>query len=398
MDSTNRKMRIGILGSTGSIGQQTLDIVRKNPQAYEIAFLTANSSASQLSQQANEFNVQRIALAEVAQAEQLTFPENSTQVFAGAEGICELIRNSDVDAIVVGIIGFAALAPVLEAIKKGIHIALANKEVLVAASSVVRNALVDSTTVLVPVDSEHSSIFQCMMGRDRSDISKVVLTASGGPFLDTPADKLSSVTPEQACAHPNWEMGKKISIDSATLMNKGLEVIEAAALFELQADSIGVLIHPQSIVHGFVEYLEGTSIAALYRPDMRIPIAFALDYIAQVALGASHVSQTGSEALDLASCRSLTFSEPDVERFPCLSLAYQALRAGGTSPTVLNAANEVAVDAFCQGQVGFNQIPVVVSETLDKVVQQAAETIDEIIFADSRSREVASKIASDISH
>lgn len=394
--SNNRPLRIGVLGSTGSIGTQTLDIVRQNSEAYEIVFLTANTSVETLRNQIKEFSPKHIALADVEAAQSLS--SEFGNVRSGAEGILELIRISNVDAIVVGIIGFSALAPVCEAIKKDVHIALANKEVLVAASSLVNSLLEDSNCVLVPVDSEHNSLFQCMMGRRREEVQRVVITASGGPFLNTPYDAFGDITPETASKHPNWDMGKKISIDSATLMNKGLEVIEAAALFDLSAETVEVLVHPQSIVHGFVEFKEGTSIAALYHPDMRIPIAFALDYIRQVMFGESRISKTGAKKLDLLTSGPLSFFEPDTKRFPCLSLAYQALNRGGSAPTVLNAANEVAVEAFCERIISFIEIPKVIEAVMEMSETQVLKSIEEIIKVDSTTRISASEVVENLSH
>jgi 1-deoxy-D-xylulose-5-phosphate reductoisomerase len=388
-----RRLRIGILGSTGSIGLQALEIVRQNTESFEVVLLAAQRQIDLLEAQAREFSVTQLAVADFEAGSTLAQRSNgSFTVLTGHQAAAEAIELAHLDAVVVGIIGFAAFGPVVSALKHNVHIALANKEVLVAAQSIIKALLLESDSIVVPVDSEHNSIYQCMLGRARSEVRKIAITASGGPFLHSSREQLAQVTPAQAAKHPNWEMGRKISIDSATLMNKGLEVIEAAALFDLDGSKIEVLIHPQSYIHGLVEYKEGTAIAALYKPSMQVPIAFALDYIRKAVTGQPEVSTTAVAGLDLAKVGKLEFYSPDLQQFPCLGLAYRALRAGGCAATVLNAANEVAVDAFCAERISFLDIPSIVETTMDRIEPQGLETIEDVLKFDSLARRKASEV------
>lgn len=389
---------LAVLGSTGSIGTQTLDVVRRNPGCYTVPVLTAGKNLALLEQQIAELKPLFVAVcdAEDAAAIRPRLPRG-TELGVGEEGMRAAAVHPAADTVVAAIMGYAALHPVLAAIEAGKNIALANKECLVAAGPLVREALARSSATVVPVDSEHSSIFQCLLRRGRSErIERITLTASGGPFLRTPAAELAAVTPEQAVNHPRWRMGAKISVDSATLMNKGLEVIEAAMLFDLPGERIDVLVHPESLVHGFVEYGDGAVLAALFEPDMRVPIAYALSYLRAPRLGTAADGPAGTMSsgvtpLALARRGAIHFEQPDHEKFPLLQLAYAALRSGGTAPTVLNAANEIAVSAFLDRQIRFTDIPLVVGETLQSYPGNHLRTIADIVEADSLARRAASE-------
>ena len=386
---------LGVLGSTGSIGTQTLDLVRRNPDQFRVATLAARASGQLLVEQAREFKPQLVAVAD---------PDCGREVQAALGSLCEVVIGPDaavlaaahpsVHTTVAAMVGFSALEPVIAAIEHQKQVALANKEVMVAAGPLIRKLLANSKTFIAPLDSEHNALFQCLLGRGVRGLRRVTITASGGPFCNESLERLAAVTPQEAIKHPRWNMGPKISIDSASLMNKGLEVLEAAMLFELQADQIEVLIHPQSIVHGFVEYEEGSALAVLYHPDMRIPIAFALSYLncedPRVAPGNVPVN-SGTSFLDLAGAQKLEFSQPDLERFPGLKLCYDALRVGKTMPAVLNAANEVAVQAFIDGTIGFLEMAGVVAASMSQHQTQEPETIDIIQGADAEARQLASK-------
>ena len=390
---------LAILGSTGSIGTQTLDIVRRNPGRFNVVGLAAHTNVALLREQIVEFAPVCVSMSDPAAAEQLrtelaalTLPFEC-EVLAGDESIGQVATRSAVHTVVAGIVGFAGLPAMLDAIAEGKHIALANKEALIAAGGLIRERLLDSESVIAPVDSEHNSLFQCTLGRP-SGIRRMIITASGGPFLNHSVTELAEVTVEQAVQHPNWDMGAKISIDSATLMNKGLEVIEAAMLFDLEPDLIQVLVHPQSIVHGLVEYDDGMSLAAMYHPDMRVPISFAIEYLRsespKESPGTAALS-SGCAMLDLAAAQNLQFFQPDLERFPALALAYRALNAGASMPTVLNAANEVAVAAFCERQIAFCDIAQVVREVMLQHELQVLATIEDIMHTDTWARDTASK-------
>ena len=395
---------VAILGSTGSIGTQTLDVIRRESARLSVVALAAGRNLDLLIRQILEFRPLAVSVESEesaanlrAQLAELSLP-SIPEIGWGAEGLRLVATHPAAHTVVAALTGFAALEPVLAAIAAEKHIAIANKECLVAAGGLIRAALSRSRSMVVPVDSEHSSIFQCLRRRGLDgEVTRVVLTASGGPFLHASNEQLEAVTPDQAIKHPRWKMGAKISVDSATLMNKGLEVIEAAVLFELPPERIEVLIHPESIVHGLVEYGEGSVIAAMFETDMRVPIAFALQYLhsSDPRHRPGDVTfRSGVVGLDLARRGTLSFSKPDLQRFPALGLAYDALAQGGLSPTVLNAANEVAVDAFLSEKIGFLGIARVVAKTLSDFPNQPLEGIDSILQADAWGREVASNYLS----
>ena len=373
-------MNLAIFGATGSVGASTLDVVARHPGRYRIFALTANGSADALLELCTRHRPRYAVLSGTAPSAELSrkFSSLGTELLFGADALEFIARHRETETIMAAIVGAAGLASTLAAVRAGKRVLLANKEALVMAGPlVVATARVSGATIL-PVDSEHNAVFQCL----GKGVRKIVLTASGGPFRQSSAESLSSVTPEQACAHPNWVMGRKISVDSATMMNKGLEVIEARWLFDVEPASIEVLIHPQSIVHSLVEYQDGSMLAQLSNPDMRVPIAHALAWPERI--------ESGAKTLDLAAIRSLSFEKPDPARFPCLELAYAALRTGGTAPAVLNAANEVAVEAFLARRLPFTGIPDVISGTLDTVPAGMAHDLDDVMNADLLARRAAS--------
>jgi 1-deoxy-D-xylulose-5-phosphate reductoisomerase len=381
---------ITILGSTGSIGTSTLDVVARHPDKFSIVALTANSQADLLFRQCQQFKPRYAVLLVEAAAIQLRQRVRdaglSTEVLSGVAALEQVVELPEVDAVMAAIVGAAGLRPTLAAAHAGKKILLANKETLVMAGNVFMDAVRASGSILLPIDSEHNAIFQALpRGYDGdlpgNGVRRILLTASGGPFRNTPLSELHNVTPEQACAHPNWVMGRKISVDSATMMNKGLEVIEAHWLFGASADDIQVVVHPQSVIHSLVQYVDGSVLAQMGNPDMRTPIAYALAYPERMA--------SGVEPLDLFKVARLDFAVPDFARFPCLALAYQALRAGGTAPAVLNAANEVAVDAFLKRQIPFLAIPCLIEEVLAALPVSVANTLDDVLSADEAARSVA---------
>ena len=372
-----------ILGSTGSIGVNTLNVVRANPHRYQVVALAGGSNADLLRKQIKEFNPQLVAVKDetVAAQLQVLLPSQSRpEILFGPEGYRAVATARKADIIVSALAGAAGLIPTWEAIASGKDIALANKEVMVMAGNLVMEKALSTGSKILPVDSEHSAIFQCLLGNRRQDVKRIILTASGGPFLHLPQEKMALVTPSQALNHPNWQMGKKISIDSATMMNKGLEVIEARWLFDMDFEHIDVYIHPQSIVHSLVEYLDGCILAQLGTPDMKVPISYALSFPERIpSLGAN---------LDLLAFGNLEFMAPDFEKFPALQLAYQAGKEGGTMPAVLNAANESAVQAFLDGKIKFTQIIDIIEEACSlHSTNQGRQTIADILAADLWARE-----------
>ena len=376
-------MNLAILGATGSIGASTLDVAARHAERYQVFALTARSSADALAELCARHRPRFAVLSGMAESAELQrrFKALGTELLFGAEALERVARHADTDAVMAGIVGAAGLASTLAAVRAGKRVLLANKEALVMAGPLVMRAAQESGAQLLPVDSEHNAVFQCFS--ERRFVRKIVLTASGGPFRAAAVESLHSVTPDQACAHPNWSMGRKISVDSATMMNKGLEVIEARWLFGLPPERIEVLIHPQSIVHSMVEYDDGSVIAQLSNPDMRVPIAHALAYPERV--------ESGARSLDLSLIKSLSFERPDLARFPCLGLAYAALRAGGTAPAVLNAANEVAVEAFLAGRLPFTGIGGVIADTLAAVAASPADDLAQVMEADARGRREANR-------
>ena len=381
---------ITLLGSTGSIGVSTLDVVARHPDKYKIVALTAYRQDDLLFAQCQQFEPEyAVMLDEVAAIrlrQRLSEAGSSTEVLTGVAALEQVAVLPEVDAVMAAIVGAAGLRPTLAAAQAGKKILLANKESLVMAGKVFMDALRASGAVLLPIDSEHNAIFQALpRGYDgdlaASGVRRILLTASGGPFRTMPLSELQSVTPEQACAHPNWVMGRKISVDSASMMNKGLEVIEAHWLFNAGADDIQVVIHPQSVVHSLVEYVDGSLLAQLGNPDMRTPIAYGLAYPERI--------DAGVVPLDLFKVATLDFSAPDYARFPCLALAYQALRAAGTAPAILNAANEVAVAAFLDRKISFLSIPRVIEAVLNQLQVGVVSSLDDVLAADAEARVAA---------
>jgi 1-deoxy-D-xylulose-5-phosphate reductoisomerase len=372
--------RISILGSTGSIGVQTLEVAKN--LNIKVDGLSANTNIELLEKQAREFKPMMIAVKEKSLADVLrsNLKDLSIKVVSGLEGLKKVASIESVDTVVTSIVGIAGLMPTIEAIRNGKDIALANKETLVTAGSIVMSEAFNAGVKIFPIDSEHSAIFQSLMGNNKSDVKKIILTASGGPFRGKSVDELEKVTLEDALKHPNWNMGNKITIDSATLMNKGLEVIEAKWMFGISEENIEVVVHPQSVIHSMVEYTDGSVIAQLGTPDMRIPIQFALSYPDRMP--------NSFPKLDLLKSKQLTFEKPDMTSFPCLRLAFEALKIGGTMPAVLNAANEEAVGLFLKRQIRFLDISHIVEKVMSKHTFKAQPVLDEIFEADLWARNV----------
>ncbi|MHB8707320.1 MAG: 1-deoxy-D-xylulose-5-phosphate reductoisomerase [Desulfuromonadales bacterium] len=382
---------LAILGSTGSIGVSTLEIVAAHPERFRVTALTAGRNLALLEQQVRTFRPELVAVADVADAGILKSRLGAAvpRILSGRDGLIACAAQSGAQLVVSAIVGAAGLEPTLAAVEAGIDVALANKETLVAAGEVVMAAVARHGVLLFPVDSEHSAIFQSLAGHRKDDVRRLILTASGGPFRDCSAAELELVTPDGALSHPNWNMGRKITIDSATMMNKGLEVIEAHWLFSLPPEKIAVHIHPESIVHSMVEYVDGAVIAQLGIPDMKTPIALALSWPERLPLDLP--------PLDLCRLGRLHFREPDDGRFPCLSLAYRALRAGGTAPAALNAANEVAVEAFLARRINFTAIPHVIGAVLDTHTVVPADTLAAVLVADRAARAAALALIASLS-
>jgi 1-deoxy-D-xylulose-5-phosphate reductoisomerase len=379
--------KLSILGATGSIGVSTLDVVARHPERFEVVALSGHRQIRKLAGQCLSCAPRYAVVADDVAASELRAllaGRVATEVLHGIEALEFIASLPEVDTVMAAIVGAAGLRPTLAAARSGKRILLANKEALVMAGGVFMHEVHAHGATLLPIDSEHNAVFQCMPAEGRAGVRRILLTASGGPFRSSPLDALDHVTPEQACAHPNWDMGRKISVDSATMMNKGLEVIEAHWLFDTPAESIDVVIHPQSIVHSMVEYVDGSVLAQMGNPDMRTPIAHALDW--------PHRIDSGVSALDLAAAADLVFERPDFARFPCLALAFEALRAAGGAPAVLNAANEVAVSAFLERRLGFRAIADVIAATLETLPDQPACTLNEVFAADAAARAVAQRI------
>ena len=378
--------RIAILGSTGSIGTQTLDVVREHPDRYEVYAISANRSVDLLIRQAREFKPEVVCIADERCYETLreALSDLPIKVWCGAESIDQMVTFPSVDIVVAAMVGYAGLQPTIEAIKAGKTIALANKETLVVAGELIGELAAQYHAAILPVDSEHSAIFQSLVGEDPNTVEKLLLTASGGPFLHHSLEQLRSVTAAEALRHPNWEMGAKITIDSASMMNKGFEVIEAKWLFGVPVDKIQVVVHPQSIVHSAVQYIDGSVKAQLGMPDMRLPIQYALAYPERL--------QATFPRLDLFTYNTLTFLAPDQERFPCLSLAYEAVARGGNIPCVLNAANEVANLAFREGRCGFMDMPDIIADTMAKASFIPKPDYDAYVASDKEARQIAEEM------
>lgn len=377
------KKKVVVLGSTGSIGINTLRVITRLRNRFQIVALAAKENINLLEKQIRKFHPEVIALANKKSAQELRGRFKSMKILDGEEGLIEVARLKEADLVVSAIVGASGLIPTLEAIRAGKRVALANKEALVMAGEIVMQEAHKRTVEILPVDSEHSAIFQCLKKEGRKKVSRIILTASGGPFLNFSLKRLKSVTTKEALKHPTWEMGKKITIDSATLMNKGLEMIEAHHLFGIDSDRIEVVIHQEAIIHSLVEFVDGTMLAHLGRPDMRLPIQYALTYPERFP--------NPLKRLDLIKIKKLTFQKPDTKRFPCLKLAYKAARIGGTAPAVLNAANEIAVSLFLKRKIGFMKIPKMIEKVLKRHKPIKKPTLDEILKADAWARKEALK-------
>ncbi|MCW8194285.1 1-deoxy-D-xylulose-5-phosphate reductoisomerase [Proteobacteria bacterium 005FR1] len=390
------KQSVTVLGATGSIGVSTLDVISRHPERFSVFALTANSQVDLLTSQCLDLAPRFAVLRDTAAAEQLAVrlreAGSDTQVLAGEAGLVEVAGHPEVDAVMAAIVGAAGLAPTLAAVRAGKKVLLANKESLVMAGALFMDAVQASGATLLPIDSEHNAIFQCLPAGYRdlesAGVRRILLTGSGGPFRTTPISALQGVTPAQACAHPNWSMGPKISVDSATMMNKGLEFIEACWLFAARPDQVEVVVHPQSVVHSMVEYADGSVLAQLGNPDMRTPIAHGLAWPERI--------ESGVGSLDLLKCGPLEFSAPDLDRFPCLRLAIESVAAGGTAQVVLNAANEVAVQEFLAGRLMFTAIPVIIEKVLAQSTLVEPSSIEVVQDADLAARELARQLLPDV--
>jgi len=378
--------RLSILGSTGSIGVNTLQIVSQFPEQFEVVSLSAGLNIQLLKHQILQFRPKVVSVLnkELSDTLRRDLPDVPVEIVHGVEGLIRVATHPEVDQVVSAIVGAVGLIPTLSAIKTGKTIALANKEPLVMAGKIVMEAAKQNHAQILPVDSEHSAIFQSLLGHQKEDVHRLVLTASGGPFLNLSLAKLQEVSVKEALNHPNWEMGKKVTIDSASLMNKGLEVIEAHWLFDIPVEKISVLIHPQSVVHSMVEYVDGSIVAQMGITDMRIPISYALSFPQRLLLNLPR--------LDLSRNEALSFFQPDPERFPCLKLAYQSIEIGETLPAILNAANEVAVNAFLEGSLKFTEIPVLLQRVMQEHEVKPIHTIEDVLKADHWARERAKAI------
>ena len=378
--------QLAILGSTGSIGTQTLDVVRQHPEAFGVYALTAHRSIDLLIQQAIEFNPAVVCIADESLYQPLreALSDLPIQVMAGEKAIAELVTMPAIDVVVAAMVGYAGLRPTIEAIKAKKTIALANKETLVVAGEIICRLAKRHKVSILPVDSEHSAIFQSLVGEDMASVEKLLLTASGGPFRTFTFDQMQHVTASQALQHPNWEMGAKITIDSASMMNKGFEVIEARWLFDIPVEKIQVLVHPQSVIHSAVQFVDGSVKAQLGTPDMRMPIQYALTYPKRWL--------SDVQRLDLFKTNNLTFEEPDLQRFPNLRLAYQAMEQGGNMPCILNAANEVVNLAFREGRCGFLQMSDIIEQTMTKTTFITEPTYDNYVQTDQEARKIATEL------
>ncbi len=377
--------RITLLGATGSIGNSTLDLVSKHPERYSVYALTANTNVDKMAALCRQYQPQIAVMADVASAKKLVslLGDGPTQILSGEKALCEVAEQAEVDIVVAAIVGAVGLMPTLAAVRAGKRVLLANKEVLVMAGALFMDEVADHGAELLPVDSEHNAIFQCLpggysVGSKPGGVTRILLTGSGGPFRELPLSEFENVTPQQAISHPNWDMGPKISVDSASMMNKGLELIEACWLFGIDESCVNIVLHKQSIIHSLVAYNDGSVLAQMGNPDMRTPIANALAWPERIP--------SGVEPLDLIQVSQLNFEEADSNRFPCLALARSAFRQGGTSMTILNAANEIAVENFLAGRIKFTGIPQLIETTLENVTSQAANDLQTILQDDRRAR------------
>ncbi len=372
--------KVFVLGSTGSIGVNCLNVISNLKDNFEVVGLTVNSNTDLLLEQISKFNPKVVAVRDKVAAKKISgqIPK-SCELFDGEAGLIKAALETDYDIFMGAMVGFAGLAPTIEAVKRGKRIALANKETLVVAGEIVTKLVLENSAEIIPVDSEHSAIYQCLIGENLNEVEKLILTASGGPFRDKDKSFFENATVNEALNHPNWKMGSKISIDSATMMNKGLEVIEAHWLFGLPVEKIEVVIHPQSIIHSMVQYIDGSIKAQLGLPDMKLPIQYALTFPERV--------RNDFDRTNLASIGSLTFYEPDMNKFECLKLAFDALNKGGTAPCILNAANEIAVSKFLNKEIKFSHIPLLINKALDKVESIFSSDLDTIFECDKKTRE-----------
>ncbi|CUS82445.1 1-deoxy-D-xylulose 5-phosphate reductoisomerase [Candidatus Kryptonium thompsonii] len=371
--------RIAILGSTGSIGKNAIEVILNFPNRFKVTYLAVNKNIKLLLEQVKLLKPKGVVIFDKEKAEEFSnFVNGEVEVLSGEEGLLEVVSRDDVDIVLNSLVGFSGLKPTIKAIESKKRIALANKETLVVAGEIITKLLRENNVELIPVDSEHNAIFQCLVGEKISDINRIILTASGGPFLYKNKAELENVTVEEALKHPNWKMGSKITIDSATLMNKGLEVIEAHWIFGLPVDRIKVVIHPQSVIHSMVEFIDGSIKAQLGVPDMKIPIQYALTYPERKHANYGQV--------DFVKLGQMTFLEPDLDKFECLKIAYEVAKLGGTYPTVLNAANEVAVEAFLNRKIKFTMIPEVIKKAIDAHKPKFNPDLDDILTADSETR------------
>ena len=385
-------LQVTVLGATGSIGMSTLDVIVRHPERYQVFAVTAFTRIAELRELCNRHRPRYAVVADSDNARllqgQLDGDDVPTRVLVGEGGLSEVAAHPEVDVVMAAIVGAAGLRPTLAAVQASKRVLLANKEALVMSGALFMQALRESKAVLLPIDSEHNAIFQCLppnysQGIGSVGVRRILLTASGGPFREMPVEQLASVTADQACAHPNWSMGRKISVDSASMMNKGLELIEACWLFDARPDQVEVVIHPQSVIHSMVDYVDGSVLAQLGNPDMRTPIAHALAWPERIDSGVS--------ALDLLQIGRLDFEAPDEQRFPCLRIARLAAQDGGTAPAMLNAANEVAVDAFLNGRIRFTEIASIIEQVLDRQASSPARCLGDVLAADRQARTLASR-------
>lgn len=376
-----KKKKIAILGSTGSIGTQALQVIEEHPDLYEAYALTANNQVELLAEQARKFKPAVVVIANEAKYLQLKemLSDLPIQVYAGSDALCDVVQATSIDVVLASMVGYAGLRPTINAIKAGKEIALANKETLVVAGELITELAAQYNTPILPVDSEHSAIFQCL--ESDNPLEKVILTASGGPFRTFSMEQLRHVTKEQALKHPNWDMGAKITIDSATMMNKGFEVIEAKWLFGVRPEQIEVVVHPQSVIHSMVQFEDGAVKAQLGVPDMRLPIQYAFSYPKRIA--------SSFDRLDFTQMTTLTFEQPDTEKFRCLALAYEALNQGGNMACIVNAANEIAVSAFLKEKISFIEISKLIEQTMNKVSFIKNPTYDDYVDTDTEARKIA---------
>lgn len=389
MDRNDTKRHIAILGSTGSIGTQALDVIGQHRDLFEVELLTANNNSRLLIEQARRFDPASVVICNPDLYDEVfaALDPLDIKVFTGIDSVCELLKDPVIDIVLTSMVGFSGLKPTVAALEAGKAIALANKETLVAAGSLIMPLARRTGAPILPVDSEHSAIFQCLQG-EHAQLEKILLTGSGGPFLHSTREQIAAATREQALNHPRWKMGAKVTIDSASLMNKGLELIEARWIFGIEPDRIEVVIHPQSVIHSMVQFSDGCVMAQLSQPDMRLPIQYALSYPQRIDLN--------TQRIDFAQLGQLTFEKPDLERFPCLGLAYDALRKGGNATCTMNGANEMAVAAFLDGRIRFPDIPEIIAATLDRCAFVREPDLEQIYSTNFEAKRIASEIINGI--